>query len=109
LCLHACILAEYAEVLRRPRFQFDEELLANLLDFIEYNSITVVSVTLSDSLPDPDDEPFLEIACCGSAECLVAGNQAHFPPPPCQGIEVLDPSEFIKACRKQQRKKRKEA
>lgn len=102
LCFDARVLAEYAEVLRRPKFGFDEDKIAALLDYIEYRGQTVASSPLSESLPDPDDEPFLEIALACHAEYLVTGNAAHFPPAQRQGAAILSPSEFLESYRKQQ-------
>jgi len=103
LCLDARVLAEYSEVLRRPKFGFDEDKVAALLDYIQHRGQTVASSPLSGSLPDPDDEPFLEIALSCRAEYLVTGNAAHFPPARRQGAAVLPPSEFLALYRKRER------
>lgn len=95
LFLDARILSEYNEVLRRPRFGFDEEKIAALLDYIMYRGLIVASSPLQHSLPDPDDEPFLEVALAGKAVCLVTGNQKHFPAGRCQGGKILSPGEFL--------------
>jgi uncharacterized protein len=95
LCLDARILCEYHEVLRRPKFRFDADQVAALLDYIEHSGIVVASSPLSDPLPDPGDQPFLEVAVAGQAACLVTGNRAHFPAKSCQEITVLSPSEFL--------------
>lgn len=100
LCFDARVLCEYSEVLGRAKFGFDQEKIAALLDGIEYRGQAVASSPLGDSLPDPDDEPFLEIACSGPAECLITGNGSHFPPPLCRGASVLSPSEFLAAYRR---------
>jgi putative PIN family toxin of toxin-antitoxin system len=100
LCLDARILTEYDEVLRRPRFGFDAGEVAVLLDFAEHRGHLVASVPLRDSLPDPDDEPFLEVALAGAAEHLVTGNLVHFPPPLRQGVAVVSPGEFLAAHRR---------
>ena len=47
------------------------------------------------SLPDPDDEPFLEVAIAAHAEFLVTGNRIHFPSDRCQNVTVLSPGEFL--------------
>jgi uncharacterized protein len=104
LCLDARIVSEYEEVLRRPKFQIEVDKLAALLDFIQYRGQTVASAPLADSLPDPDDEPFLEVALHGDAECLVTGNQAHFPPKLCQGIKILSPAQFLTYYKKGQKR-----
>lgn len=105
LCLDARILSEYSEVLCRPKFRFEEDKVVALLDYIEYRGRTVASSPLSNSLPDPDDEPFLEIALSGGAKYLVTGNHAHFPPELCKGVKVLSPTEFLKHYKKRQKRK----
>lgn len=102
LCLDARVLAEYTEVLRRPKFGFDEGKVAALLDYIEHRCQTVAASPLSESLPDPDDEPFLEIVLSSRAECLITGNAAHFPPAQRKGANILLPSEFLKSYRTRQ-------
>jgi predicted nucleic acid-binding protein len=52
LSFDARILSEYREVLRRPRFGFEEEKVATLLDYIVYRGRAVASSPLSHSLPD---------------------------------------------------------
>lgn len=100
LCFDARILAEYGEVLRRPRFGFDEDEAALLLDYVENRGHTVASSPLAEALPDPDDEPFLEIAVAGRAECLVTGNLSHFPAALRREAVVLSSHEFLALCRK---------
>lgn len=95
LCFDARIFSEYAEVLRRPKFKFEEEKIAALLDHIKHRGRAAASSPLLQALPDPDDEPFLEVAMGGQAACLVTGNHAHFPPHLCQPVKVLSPSEFL--------------
>ena len=99
LCLDARILSEYGDVLRRPKFGFSEDALAALLHFVEYRGHMVASSPLPDHLPDLSDEPFLEVALAGGAECLLSGNLAHFPEPLRRGVAVLSPSEFMSAYR----------
>ncbi len=96
LCLDARVLSEYHEVLRRPKFHFDQEKVAAILDYIEHHSPVVASVPLSASLPDPDDEPFLEVALSGGARYLVTGNASHFPSELCRGVKVIPPADFLK-------------
>ncbi len=101
LSFDARILSEYDEVLSRPKFKFEEDKVAALLDHIEHRGLTVAASPLPQSLPDRDDEPFLEVAIAAQAECLVTGNQVHFPPRLCQGMKVVSPSEFLLFYRKQ--------
>lgn len=95
LSFDARILSEYQEVLRRPRFGFEEEKVAALLDYIVYRGQAIATSPLSHSLPDTDAEPFLEVTLASQAVCLVTGNQKHFPAERCQGANVISPNEFL--------------
>ena len=106
LCLDARILSEYDDVLRRPKFRFEHDKVAALMDYIEYRGQIVASSHLSRSLPDPDDEPFLEIALSGDAEYLITGNHAHYPPDLCKGARVFSPTDFLKHYSKRQKPKK---
>jgi putative PIN family toxin of toxin-antitoxin system len=101
LCLDARILSEYDEVLRRPKFRFRVDRVAALLDYFEHSGTIVSASPLSDPLPDPGDQPFLEVALAAPAVCLVTGNHAHFPRSCCHSMKVLSPSEFLTFWRKQ--------
>lgn len=99
LCVDARILSEYDEVLARPRFGFDHDAVAALLDYLSVASETVAAAPLSVRLPDRDDEPFLEVALAVGAACLVTGNLAHFPLPARAGVEVLSPAQYVERYR----------
>ncbi len=103
LSLDARILTEYQEVLARPKFKFDKDKTAALLDHIEHRGRTVASSPLVHPLPDVDDETFLEVAIAAQAICIVTGNQLHFPSELCQGVLVLSPSDFLVFYKKQHR------
>ncbi len=103
LCLDARIFAEYDDVLARPRFGFDPDAVAALLDYIDFRSEVVASEPLEQRLPDPDDEPFLEVAAACGADCLVTGNLAHFSPDVRAGVTVLSPAQFMDEVRAQGR------
>lgn len=74
----ARILTEYREVLARPKFGFEESLVKAVLVQIEEDGVLVTAAPLPERLPDPDDEPFLEVARAAGA-ILVTGNKRHFP------------------------------
>ncbi len=95
LCYDTRILAEYAEVLVRPKFPFEHYLVADLLAQVRESGIVVAAVPLQLRLPDPDDEMFLQAALAGDAECLITGNLRHFPPAKRQGITVVTPADFL--------------
>jgi putative PIN family toxin of toxin-antitoxin system len=88
------ILSEYKEVLGRAVFGFSENLVHDLIDQFEQEGLAVVGSPLPFRLPDPDDEPFLEVALAAQAHALVTGNKRHFPR---RGhrMKVLSPAEFI--------------
>ena len=101
LCVDARILAEYDEVLARAKFGFDPDSVAALLDYVDFRSEVIASEPLDRRLPDPDDEPFLEVASAGGADCLVTGNLVHFPLNARAGVPVLSPAEFMAHMRAQ--------
>ena len=105
LSFDARIFSEYEEVLNRPKFKFEKDKVATLLDQIEHCGRIVASSPLAFSLPDIDDEPFLEVAIAGKVACLVTGNSIHFPSKLCMGVKVLSPSEFLNFYKKQQKRK----
>lgn len=79
LPLHdARILAEYREVLLRPKFGFDPDDVRTVLDAIEWIGEAVFSRPLPVELPDPDDLPFIEVATSGRADALVTGNPRRY-------------------------------
>ena len=46
-------------------------------------------------LPDPEDQPLLEVAVAAAADYLITGNRKHFPAELCRGIVVVNPREFL--------------
>ncbi len=104
LSLDARIISEYREVLIGPRFKLKEDKVAALLEYIKFRGEPVASSPLLDSLPDSDDEPFLEVALAGSALCIITGNQKHFPRQLYQEVEIFTPSEFLIFYKKQNEK-----
>jgi putative PIN family toxin of toxin-antitoxin system len=109
LSFNARILAEYDEVLRCPKFNFEEEKVTALLDYISHQGQTVATSPLAYSLPDPDDETFLETAMASQAACLVTGNQNHFPAGLCHEIMVYSPREFLNFYKEQKKLEKRAA
>jgi putative PIN family toxin of toxin-antitoxin system len=101
LFIDARILLEYQDVLHRPKFNFNKEDIGILLDFVKQYGQFISSSPLLNRLPDPDDEPFLEVAIAGRVRSLVTGNTAHYPSPLREGVDIFSPSEFIEYYRKQ--------
>lgn len=91
------ILAEYADVLHRPRLApyFAESDVEHILEYLRGNSERVIPTASIAGLPDPHDAPFLETAkAAGTA--LVTGNLKHFPSRVRSGVTVETPAEFMK-------------
>lgn len=88
------ILAEYRQVLNRPRFAFPAADIAAVLDYFVAYGQAVVALPLNRALPDADDLAFLEVAAAAGA-VLVTGNLAHFPESACSDVQVLTPAAFL--------------
>ena len=101
LYIDARILSEYQDVLHRPKFKFNKDQIGILIDFIKQYGQFISSSPLTNRLPDPDDEPFLEVAIAGKVRSLVTGNTVHYPSPLREGIDIFSPTEFIEFYRKQ--------
>jgi putative PIN family toxin of toxin-antitoxin system len=91
------ILSEYRDVLSRPKFNFAKGNIEAFLGQVEQEGVLVLVKPLINHLPDPDDEPFLEVALSGGAKAIVTGNKRHFPRKDCQGVKILSPVEFLEA------------
>lgn len=100
LCYDARVLSEYKEVLLRRKFSFNPADVYDLLEQIEVCGFAVAGKLLTGRLPDPDDEPFLEVALAGEARYLVTGNPKHFPAKERQDMLVVSPREFLEVYRK---------
>jgi len=95
LCVDARILAEYEEVIRRPRFQIEPSLADSFVECVRQAAELHTAGPLKHHLPDRDDEPFLAVALAAQAEYLVTGNLKHFPPSHRQGVKVVAPMDFM--------------
>lgn len=94
------LLSEYRDVLSRPQFNFPGEDVDAFLAPIEEEGFLVSVKPLENHLPDPDDEPFLEVALSGKAEAIVTGNKRHFPiGGKHAGVRILSPAEFLESLR----------
>jgi putative PIN family toxin of toxin-antitoxin system len=89
------ILAEYAEVLARPRFRFDPARRGQVLDFLRASGEHIVAPPLSVVLPDPDDRAFLEVAHRAGVVALVTDNLHRFPDTARSGVRVCSPAEIV--------------
>lgn len=103
-CVDARILAEYDDVLHRPRLAIDPARASEALDEIRHSGLSVASVPLPRPLPHEDDDQFVEVGLAGGARCLVTGNAVQFPAARCLGLPVLSPTELVDVVRRRQRR-----
>ena len=79
LYVSEAIMAEYREVLARPKMNIRKGLQQQMLQLIRSRSYPVKPARLLEVTADPDDNMFLECADAARADYLVTGNQRHFP------------------------------
>lgn len=78
-CVSPTVLAEYEEVLRRPKFsRIPREYIDALLVLAARANLVIPKITLTVSPHEPDNR-FLECAEAANADYLVTGNTRHFP------------------------------
>ena len=92
------ILFEYREILSRPVFGFSADNIDAFLNQMEEEGLFVSAEPLPFRLPDPSDEPFLEVALSARVAALVTGNTKHFPGKSA-GVRIISPSEFVREYR----------
>ncbi len=90
------ILAEYEEVLNRPKFRFSPARIRLLLAAIRARAAFApfAPCSIVHALPDPDDAIFVEAAFSLHVP-IVTGNLRHFPARAIGGIPVLSPAAFL--------------
>lgn len=88
------ILAEYRQVLARPRFGFDPQDVEEILSALETTGLATLVQPSPAVLNDPTDQAFLEVALTLGVP-LVTGNLRHFPASVCAPARVFSPAEFL--------------
>lgn len=79
------ILAEYKDVLNRPKFHFPKEAVELTVNKIKEIGIHFDSIDVNENLPDPKDVVFYAVTMNARNEkdaYLVTGNINHFPKKP---------------------------
>ena len=94
-CYDARILAEYEEVLARPKFRIPLLRIRHVLEAVRLDGEMIHAKGLSVKLPDRDDQPFLEVALAAQAECLITGNTEDFKTGRSGGIPIFAPARFL--------------
>ena len=97
------IIAEYWNVLRRPKFAFHPLQVTRMVDAIVRAGIAVAAVPRAarsgaPPMPDEDDRKFYDAAKTAPA-FLITGNIKHFPQEPF----ILTPADFLRKLQMSQR------
>lgn len=88
---NAEIVAEYREVLRRPKFRFAEDDIAAMIDLVVKGGVDSERVETSGLVKDANDVVFYEVAMSREDSYLVTGNIRHFP----VNTRVVTPNELL--------------
>ena len=92
LVYDARILAEYRDVLHRPRLKIAPEKIQAFLSELR-SQLMVTPRALVVSAPDADDIVFVETALATADKTIVTGNLAHYPAEILHGARVLTPAQ----------------
>ena len=88
------ILAEYTDVINRPKFKFSQERIESILSRMTSRGQFIEAKDFEDELPDPKDVIFYHVVLTAREDVdayLVTGNLKHFPIKPF----VVTPREML--------------
>lgn len=85
------IIAEYTEVLHRPKFKLNDGDIKVLIDYITKYGIHSDRIPFDGDMPDEKDRPFYEVSLSMEDSFLVTGNIKHFPVTP----KVVTPAQMV--------------
>lgn len=94
MCLSGSVYAEYEEVIKRPRFQRTDDVIAGTLRTIREKGYWVRPTIPIRACSDPDDDVFLECAHASGAAYLITGNRKHFPLSWAR-VRIVTPRDFL--------------
>jgi putative PIN family toxin of toxin-antitoxin system len=100
LCFDARILSEYGRALARPKLRLNRERVELVLHQIATCGDMVAGRPLPASLPDVNEDVFLEVTMAGEARRLVTNNPKHYPQRVRQGL-VVSPQELLDLYRRE--------
>jgi putative PIN family toxin of toxin-antitoxin system len=92
LVYDARILAEYRDVLQRPRLKLAPDKITAFLNGLSRQTMVTPS-PLATAGPDVDDIVFVEAALATKDRTIVTGNLADYPPEILHGARVLTPAQ----------------
>ena len=85
-------VAEYEEVLSRPKFGFSNSKVRSLLNSIFEKGLYVVPLPTSLPFIDSSDRCFYETAVAARTAWLITGNKRHFP----NEAFIVTPAEYLR-------------
>jgi putative PIN family toxin of toxin-antitoxin system len=88
----ARILAEYRDVLHRPRLKLKPALVMAFLEGLRGQMLVNPATTLTEG-PDPDDLVFVESALAAPDKTIVTGNLADYPEEILNGVRLITPAQ----------------
>jgi putative PIN family toxin of toxin-antitoxin system len=91
ICYDNKIFSEYMEVLKKSKFNFDNTLVDEFLDFIKENSEYIVAEPQKVKFEDEDDKAFYDVYKSSDANYIITGNKKHFP----RESSIITPREYI--------------
>ncbi|MDR1893494.1 MAG: putative toxin-antitoxin system toxin component, PIN family [Spirochaetales bacterium] len=90
VCYDNKILSEYTEVLKKSKFNFNNVLVDDFLNFIKENGEYIIAESQKIKFNDKDDKAFYDVYKSSSADYIVTGNKKHFP----QEKYIITPKEY---------------
>jgi putative PIN family toxin of toxin-antitoxin system len=91
VCYDNKMLSEYTEVLKKSKFNFDNLLADDFLNFIKDNGEYIIAEPQKIQFDNEDDKIFYDVHKCSDATYLVTGNKKHFP----KEKSIITPREYI--------------
>lgn len=85
------IIAEYTEVLHRPKFKLNDDDIKLLIGYITKYGIHSDRIPYDGEMPDEKDRAFYEVSLGYDDSFLVTGNLKHFPFTP----KVVTPAQIL--------------
>jgi len=94
LVYDARILAEYRDVLARPRLKVRPAMAREFLNALQ-TQLLIAPVRASRRGPDPDDIKFIEAALATVDRTIVTGDLADYPAETSHGVRILSPAQAV--------------
>ena len=85
------IIYEYTEVLSRKNFNYNKEIINDMMDYFKNEGDFINADYLKLNFSDETDKKFYEVLKSGKADYLITGNVKHFP----KDKAVISPKDFL--------------